>query len=140
MRRILIADDHEIIREGIKQILLEEFSLGHIEEAVDGAMLVEKAKTGDWDIIISDIAMPRLNGIEALRLIKQQFPKLPVLILSMHSEEQYTRRILKEGASGYLCKEAATKELVTAVKTILLGQKYISPSLAGKFTEEEGSH
>ena len=140
MRRILIADDHEIIREGIKQILLEEFSLGHIEEAVDGEMLLEKAKTGDWDIIISDIAMPKLNGVEALRRIKQQFPKLPVLILSMHSEEQYTRRILKEGASGYLCKEAATKELITAVKTILLGQKYISPSIAGTFTGQEDWH
>jgi DNA-binding NarL/FixJ family response regulator len=140
MRRILIADDHKIIREGIKQILLEEFSLGHIEEAFDGAMLVEKAQTGDWDIIVSDIAMPKLSGIEALRLIKRQFPKLPVLLLSMHSEEQYVRCVLKEGASGYLCKDAATKELITAVKTILLGRKYVSPSIAGTFTGEDNWH
>jgi two-component system invasion response regulator UvrY len=140
MIRILIADDHEIVRKGLKQILLEEFSFAHIEEATDGEMLVKKALTGNWDIIISDIAMPGLNGMEALRRIKEQFPKLPVLILSIHSEDQYTRRVLKAGASGYLCKDAATKELVTAVQRILHGRKYISPSLAEKFTDEEDSN
>ena len=118
----MIADDHEIIRK-VKQILLEEFSFAHIEEAVDGRMLVEKAMSGDWDIIISDITMPGLNGIEALKSIKKQFPKLPVLILSIHSEEQYTSRILKAGTSGYLSKDAATKDLVSAVQIILRGRK-----------------
>jgi len=137
MPRILIADDHEIVRKGLKQILLEEFSFAYIEEAVDGEMLVNKALTGNWDIIISDIAMPGLNGVEALRLIKLQFPKMPVLILSIHSEEQYTRRILNAGASGYLSKDAATKELVTAVQRILQGRRYISPSVSEKFTDRQ---
>ena len=137
MPRILIADDHEIVRKGLKQILLEEFSFAYIEEAVDGEMLVNKALTGNWDIIISDIAMPGLNGVEALRRIKLQFPKMPVLILSIHSEEQYTRRILNAGASGYLSKDAATKELVTAVQRILHGRRYISPSVAEKFTDRQ---
>ncbi|HYF29618.1 MAG TPA: response regulator transcription factor [Chitinophagaceae bacterium] len=137
MLRFLIADDHEIIRKGLKQILLEEFSFAHIEEAADGNALLQKAINGNWDVVISDIAMPGLTGMEALKRIREQHPRLPVLILSIHSEEQYTHRILKAGASGYLCKDAATKELVNAVKRILQGRKYISPSIAGKFTDEE---
>ncbi|HYE56076.1 MAG TPA: response regulator transcription factor [Chitinophagaceae bacterium] len=136
MLRILIADDHEIIRKGLKQILLEEFSFARIEEAADGRVLVEKATSGEWDIIISDIAMPELNGMEAMKKIKQQFPAVPVLLLSIHSEEQYTNRTLKAGASGYLCKDAATSELVNAVKRILQGRKYIAPSLAGLFSDD----
>lgn len=137
MLRFLIADDHEIIRKGLKQILLEEFSFAHIEEAPDGDVLMKLAMSGDWDVIISDIAMPGLTGMEALKRIKDKFPRQPVLILSIHSEEQYTHRTLKAGASGYLCKDAATTELVNAVKRILQGRKYISPGVAGKFSDED---
>jgi len=134
MLRILIADDHEIMRKGVKQILLEEFPFAYIEEARDGEILVNRAMSAEWDIIISDIAMPVMNGIEALRRIKQNNPELPVLILSMHPEEHYTNRILKLGASGYLSKEAATKELVNAVNRILKGKIYISPGIEQKTT------
>jgi two-component system, NarL family, invasion response regulator UvrY len=137
MLRILIADDHEIIRKGLRQILLEAFSFAHIEEAGDGNTLLEKALSGDWNIIISDIAMPGPNGIEALKIIKQQFPRLPVLILSIHPEEQYTRRVLRCGASGYLSKDAATRELVIAVQRILQGRKYIAPTIVDKFIDDQ---
>lgn len=136
MLRFLIADDHEIIRKGLKQILLEEFSFAHIEEAADGNALVQKAVSGSWDIVISDIAMPGMSGMEALKVIKEQCPRLPVLLLSIHSEELYTQRTLKAGASGYLCKDAATRELVNAVKRILQGRKYISPLVEGAFSVE----
>ncbi|MEJ7911661.1 MAG: response regulator transcription factor [Chitinophagaceae bacterium] len=88
MTRILIADDHELVRRGLRQILLEKFSFAHIEEVADGRQLVQKALSEPWDIVISDIAMPQINGIEALRLIKDKVPSLPVLILSIHAGEQ----------------------------------------------------
>ena len=128
MIRILIADDHEIIRKGLKEILIEEFPLASLEEACDGEMLVNKAMSAEWDIIISDIAMPGVNGIDALRRLKKHVPKIPVLLLSIHPESQYTKWILKLGASGYLSKESATKELINAVHVILKGRNYISPA------------
>ena len=137
MLRILIADDHEIVRKGLRQILLEEFSFAHIEETDNGQTLVEKAIDSNWDIIISDIAMPGLTGIEALKRIRQSRISIPVLILSIQPEEQYTHRILKAGASGYLSKDAATKELVNAVKRLLQGRKYISPSITGSLDNEQ---
>ena len=127
MLRILIADDHEIIRKGLKQILLDEFPFAHIEEASDGEFLVKKAMSAEWDIIISDIAMPAMNGIQALRRIKAQLPKMPILLLSIHPEELYTDRILKLGASGYLSKESATEKLINVVQKILEGKRSLSP-------------
>ncbi len=132
MIRILIADDHELVRRGLKQILLEKFSFAHIEEVTDGRQLVQKAVSQPWDIVISDIAMPEINGMEALKLIKDKVPSLPVLILSIHAGEQYASRVIKAGASGYLCKDVATNELVTAVQLILQGRKYISSNVAEK--------
>lgn len=142
MLRILIADDHEIIRTGIKQILLDEFPLAYIEEACDGKILVNKAMSAEWNIIISDISMPVMNGIEALCRIKQQLPKLPILLLSIHPEEQYTNWVLKLGASGYLSKTAATKELIIAVQKILEDGNYISSAIEQiqqNQKEDEGS-
>jgi two-component system, NarL family, invasion response regulator UvrY len=129
MLQILIADDHEIIRKGLRQILLDEFPLAVIDEAVDGDELFQKTISGNWDIIISDISMPGMNGMQALKRISERFPKLPVLIISIHPEELYSHRVLQAGASGYLCKDAAIAELVNAVKLILSGEKYISPSV-----------
>jgi two-component system invasion response regulator UvrY len=126
MLRILIADDHEIIRKGLKQILLDEFSLAYIEEASDGEFLVNKAMSGEWDIIISDIAMPAMNGIQALRRIKALLPKMPILLLSIHPEELYTDRILKLGASGYISKESATEKLINVVQKILEAKRILS--------------
>jgi two-component system, NarL family, invasion response regulator UvrY len=139
MPKFLIADDHEIMRKGLKQILLEEFSFSHVEEASDGNMLLQKATGGEWDIIISDIAMPGMNGMEVLKALREQRPNVPVLMLGVHSEKLYTHRALKAGAWGYISKEAPTHELVNAVKRVLQGRKYISPALgnyAGQMKED----
>ncbi len=129
---ILIADDHIVVRKGLKQILLEEFVDAHIEEASNGTELLKKIATEKWDIVISDLSMPGQSGLEILKQVKQDFPKLPFLILSMHPEDQYAIRVLKAGASGYLTKESAPDELVKAVRHILNGRKYITESIAEK--------
>jgi two-component system invasion response regulator UvrY len=132
MIRLLIADDHAIVRAGIKQILLADFSSAHIEEVNDAEDLLIKIRKESWDMVISDLSMPGRSGLEALQQIHAEFPKLPVLILSMHPEEQYAVRLLKAGASGYLNKEAVPTELTTAVNRLLQGRKYITPAIAEK--------
>lgn len=136
MLRILIADDHAIIRRGLKQILLEEYSLAEIEEANDAESVMKKIIQNDFDIIISDLSMPGRSGLDLVQQIKVQYPKLPVLILSMHAEEQYAVRALKAGAAGYLNKNVAPEELIKAVERVLQGRKYISASIAEKLAEE----
>jgi two-component system invasion response regulator UvrY len=135
MIRILIADDHSIVRRGLKQILLEEFPDAIIGEAADGIELPRMAMAESWNIIISDLAMPGRNGLEVLKLLKEKLPKVPVLILSMHPEDQYAIRVFKAGASGYLTKESASDELVHAVRKILDGRRYISPDAAEKLAQ-----
>jgi two-component system invasion response regulator UvrY len=135
MIRILIADDHTIVRKGLRQILAEEFTDSHIQEVSDADELIKKVIKEKWDIVISDLAMPGKSGLEALLHIKQISPSLPVLILSIHPEEQYAIRVLKAGGSGYLCKDTAPEELVTAVRRILLGKKYITLSIAEKIAD-----
>ncbi len=130
MKKFLIADDHAIVRKGIKQILIEEFPFAEVEEVADAEELIKKSMSGDWDVIISDLSMPGRSGLDALIQIKQLHPDIPVLILSMHPEEQYAIRVLKAGASGYLSKELAQSELINAVKNIFSGKRYISSSLA----------
>lgn len=136
MLRILIADDHAIIRRGLRQILLEEFPSSFIDEVTNAEDVLKKTFAQDWDIIICDLSMPGRSGLEVIHDVKQNYPSLPVLILSIHPEEQYAIRVLKAGASGYLTKEAAPEELVNAVKRLLQGRKYISPSIAEKMVEE----
>ena len=130
MLRILIADDHAIIRKGLKQILLEEYPSATIEEVNDAEAAINKTITNEWDILICDLSMPGRSGLDVLQHVKQNLLKLPVLILSIHPEEQYAIRALRAGAAGYLSKDAATEELVKAVQRILQGRKYISSSLA----------
>lgn len=132
MLRILIADDHTIVRRGLKQILLDEFAFVHIEEVGDAGELLKKIMQSEWDVVISDLSMPGRSGLDSLQQIKQSRPKLPVLILSVYPEDQYAVRALKAGASGYLTKESAPDELVKAVKQLLLGKKYITPTVAEK--------
>ena len=127
---ILIGDDHSIVRKGLRAILLDAFPNAHIEEANDGVEILKKVLKKKWSIIISDISMPNKSGLEVLKEIKQISPKTPVLILSVHSPDQYAVRTLKAGASGYLTKESAPEELVKIVKHILSGHKYISPEIA----------
>ena len=136
MIRILIADDHTIIRRGLTQILLEEFPDAKITEVADGMQLLKQVRIGKWDIVISDLSMPGSNGLETLKQIKDELPKLPVLILSMHPEDQYAIRVLRAGASGYLNKEGAPDELIKAVRQILGGRRYISPAVAEKLAED----
>jgi len=136
MLRILIADDHAIIRKGLKQILLEEYPSAAIEEVNDAEGAIKKTISNEWDIIICDLSMPGRSGLDVVQQVKQNFPKLPVLILSIHPEEQYAIRVLKAGAAGYLSKDAATEELVKAVQRVLQGRKYISPSIAEKMAAD----
>jgi DNA-binding NarL/FixJ family response regulator len=132
MIKILIADDHAIVREGLKQILSESPDLIVIAEASSGQEVLEKISKSDLDLVVLDIAMPGRGGLDILKEIKTQRPRLPVLMLSMYPEEQYAIRVLKSGASGYLTKESAPSELVMAIRQISQGKKYISPSLAEK--------
>ena len=132
MRRFLIADDHTVVRRGLKQILLEAFPSALIEEVSDAEDLFKKVMREKWDVVISDISMPGRSGLEVLQQIRQDHPKLPVLILSIYPEDQYAIRVLKAGASGYLTKDSAPEELVKAINQLLLGKKYITSSLAEK--------
>ena len=132
MLRILIADDHTVVRKGLRQILLDEFPAAEIEEVADGGELVKKVMNAKWDVVVSDLSMPGRSGLDALQQIKLTHPNLPVLILSIHPEEQYALRALKSGAAGYLSKDTAPDELVKAVQKVLLGKKYISQAIAEK--------
>ncbi|HZE85639.1 MAG TPA: response regulator transcription factor [Puia sp.] len=132
MRRFLIADDHSVVRKGLKQILLEAFPSAAIEEVTNAEDLYKKVMIEEWDVVISDISMPGRSGLEILQQVRQNHPKLPFLILSVHSEDQYAIRVLRAGASGYLNKDSATDELVKAVNQLLLGKKYITPTIAEK--------
>ena len=140
MIKILIADDHAVVRKGIKQILIEEYPTAIITEVGDAEDLIKNVMTSNFDIVISDLNMPGRSGLDALQQIKKSHPQLPVLILSVHAEEQYAIRILKAGGDGYLSKESAPVELVNAVKRILLGKKYISQEVAEKLANNLSSN
>lgn len=130
MIKILIADDHAIVREGLKQIVVLEKDLQVTGEAGSSVELFEQLEKRSFDIIILDINMPGRSGLDIMKDLSNRYPKIPVLILSMYSEEQYGFRAIKAGASGYLKKVSAPEELVTAIKKIVSGGKYISPALA----------
>ena len=130
MIKILIADDHAIVREGLKQIVADTSDMVVAGEAVNGQEVLEQVQKEDWDLILLDISMPGRGGIDTLKELKIEKPKLPVLVLSMYPEEQYAIRALKAGASGYLTKESAPEELIEAIRKVSKGRKYISESLA----------
>lgn len=132
MIKILIADDHPIVRQGLKQILSEESDMGVLGEAQNSQEVLELVRKQDWDIVILDITMPGRGGIDVLKELKHEHPKLPVLMLSVHPEDQYAVRALKAHASGYMTKDSAPEELVKAIRKILRGGKYISSTLAEK--------
>jgi len=128
--KILIADDHTIVRKGLKQLLDENADMIVAGEANNGHEVLDRIRTGEYDVVMLDISMPGMSGIDVLKQLKTEKPKLPVLILSMHPEEQYAIRALRAGAAGYLTKESAPDELVSAIRKIVGGKKYISPLLA----------
>lgn len=132
MMRILIVDDHFIVRKGIQQILSEEFTGAYFDEAPDADTMVKKVIDNEWDLVISDLSMPGRSGLDVLPQLKSIKPKTPVLIMSIHPEDHYAVRVIKSGASGYLSKDLAPEELVNAVKTVISGNKYITPSVAEK--------
>lgn len=130
--RILIADDHAVVRQGLKQILAAEFKQAVFGEASTGQQAIELTWREPWDVLVLDITMPGQNGLDVLKAIKKSRPRLPVLVLSMHPEDQFAVRLLKIGAAGYMTKESAPAELVGAVKKVLNGGRYVSTALAEK--------
>lgn len=129
MLKILVADDHVVVRKGIKEILSEEATAAVVGEADTGLDALEQALNGDWDLVLLDISMPALSGLEVLRQIKRARPHLPVIMFSMHVNAHYVRRALRDGASGYVSKESAPNELMTAIQTVLEGGQYLSENV-----------
>jgi len=140
MIKILVADDRAIVREGLKQILQETPDIVVADEARNGEEVMAKAGAKDFDLVLLDISLPGRSGLDILKQLKCQKPELPILILSMHPEEQYAVRSLRAGASGYLTKESAPSELIKAIKRVAQGKKYITSSLAEKLAFEVGAN
>jgi two-component system, NarL family, invasion response regulator UvrY len=136
MIRTLIVDDHAVVRRGLKQIVGEEVDMIVAGEAANSQEMLAFVRQQPCDVVVSDISMPGRSGLEALRDLKQERPSLPVLILSMHSEDQYGVRALKLGASGYLTKDSAPNELIRAIRMVVTGGKYVSPTLAAHLALE----
>ena len=136
MTRLLVVDDHEIVRAGLKQLLsdYEEFTVAG--EAGSGADAVKMVHESNWDVVLLDISMPDMNGIDTLKQIKHWKPKLPVLILTVHPEENYAINLLRAGARGYLRKECTPEELVDAIRLVVSGRRYLSPALRHQLAAE----
>jgi DNA-binding NarL/FixJ family response regulator len=130
--KILLTDDHAVVRHGLKQILADEFKRAIFGEARNAQEALDLVWKEHWDVVVLDITMPGRSGLEVLREIKKSKPRVPVLVLSMHPENQFAVRVLKRGASGYMTKESAADELVGAIKKVLAGGRYVSTSLAEK--------
>ena len=130
--KILIADDHAVVRRGLKQILSEERDVTVVGEAKNGHEALEMSRRLDWDVAVVDYAMPGRSGVELLKEIKRHHPKRPVLVLSMYPEEWHAVQVLRAGGAGYLSKETATEELMTAIRKVAKGGRYVSAGLAEK--------
>ncbi len=139
MKKVLVADDHAVVREGIKRIIAETADMVVAGEAANGWEVLEKARGGDYDVVVLDISMPGKNGMEILKELKRECPGVPVLILSMHPEEQYALRALRVGASGFVAKESAPDELIAALEKVLRGSKYITSALAERLVLDIGA-
>ena len=127
---ILIADDHSVVRKGLILLLAEKYPYAHYEEVADGADLLKKILTITYTIIISDISMPGKSGLEIIKEVKAIAPKTPLLVLSVHSPEEYAVRAIRAGASGYLTKDCAPEELIIAIEYLLSGKRYITAEIA----------
>jgi two-component system, NarL family, invasion response regulator UvrY len=136
MTKVLIADDHAILRGGLKELLVRHLEDVECGEAATAQQVLAQVQAQPWDVLILDITMPGRSGYDILSDVKLAQPKLPVLILSMHPEDQYAKRALKAGARGYLKKESAPEELIQAVRKLLAGSRYVSPALAEQFARD----
>ncbi len=130
MTNVLIADDHAMVRAGIRQFLERDSSIKQVGEAASGRETLEQLRAGGWQLVILDINMPDKSGIDILRQIQVSYPDVRVLVVSGYSERQYATNVLKAGAMGFLSKESAPDEMLKAVKTVLAGRRYVSPALA----------
>lgn len=139
MIRALIADDHAVVRQGLIQILGNIPEITVAGEAINGQEVLDKVRAEAWDVVILDISMPDRSGLDILKQLKSERPKLPVLVLSMHSEDQYAVRALKAGASGYLTKDSAPDELVKAIRKVVSGGRYVGSCLAERLAFEIGA-
>jgi DNA-binding NarL/FixJ family response regulator len=132
MINLLLVDDHAVLRDGLKTIIESEDDINVIGEAVSGSDALNKVRELTPDIILMDINLPGMNGVEVTRILKQQYPHIKVLILTMHSHEEYFMSAIKEGADGYLLKDAPSDQVVEAVRTVFHGESVIHPSLTRK--------
>jgi DNA-binding NarL/FixJ family response regulator len=130
MIRVLVADDHALVRRGVRMVLEGTARIEVVAEAGTGAEALDKARKVNIDVVVLDISMPGPGGLEVLRQMKDEHPHLPVLILTMHPEDQYAVRAFRAGASGYLTKQSIPEELINAVETVAAGRKYITPAVA----------
>jgi DNA-binding NarL/FixJ family response regulator len=137
--RVLIADDHAILRRGLREILTRELQGVVCGEAESAQQVLAQVQGQNWDLVILDITMPGRSGVDVLKDLKRMQPRLPVLVLSMHPEGQYGKRVLKAGAHGYLNKESAPEELIRAIRKLLDGGRYVSPALAERLALELGA-
>jgi DNA-binding NarL/FixJ family response regulator len=131
MIRVLIADDHTLMREGLKQILATSGDMIVAGEACDGLQALNMVRSAEWDVLLLDMSMPGRSGVELIKQIKLEKPALPILVLSMHKEEEYTIRTIRAGAAGYLCKDSASQMLLDAIRKVAAGGHFISPEVAG---------
>jgi DNA-binding NarL/FixJ family response regulator len=138
MKKILIVDDHEVVREGVKKILDEQSGAITYGEASTAPEALRLVREQDWDVVVLDLSLGGRSGLEVLKELKQIRPRLPVLILSMHSEEQYARRAFKAGAAGYITKDSPREDLVKAINKVVEGGVYISPALAERLVIDLG--
>lgn len=139
MIRVLIADDHAILRRGLKEILMRELEGAVCGEAQNTQEVLSQVRSQAWDLVILDVTMPGRSGLDVLAELKERRPKVPVLVLSMHPEDQYAKRVLKAGASGYMNKESAPEELIKAIRKVLAGGRYVSAALAEKLAVSLGA-
>ena len=136
MIRVMIADDHPMLRRGIKDILEEEADMEVVAEASNSQELLQRVEKIDCDVVLLDIGMPGRDGLDTLAYLRRTYPKLPVLILSVYPEDQFGPRVLKSGAAGYMNKETACDQLVNAIRKVCMGGKYVSPALAEKIAAD----
>lgn len=130
MIRILIADDHTLMRDGLKQILASAGDMVVAGEASDGYKTLDQVRSGEWDLLLLDMSMPGRSGIELIKQIKIEKPRLPILVLSMHHESEYAVRSIRAGAAGYLCKDSASQQLLNAIRKVAAGGRFIGPEVA----------